>query len=445
MKKLLFILFSLFVSIFVLTACQDAPESLTDPMEAASSVAAGVTHTDTGGVADDASNQTQSADASAPAKINAADISRIFIKDSSGLETTVTDQNMIKELCSLLENQEYTQIQEVSGEAYKAEFTDLSGKTVLTAVFSDNTVYFDRNISVGDIELAKGAYSSEGWSWTSFPFYFKDFVEGIVLNPENIQYPASISMPASNDDVYRAEIIDKGNEKINAYDVYPMLYDFIYKYLIGNGFEITNSKKYYDYEEYQYETDRTKQENQCILVTFGSSDTRLSISSANAYDEFAMTYTIIIAKKPDRPGIYKLITDRMVFEIRAYNGFSDEFDTLFAKNAKADQQVTPDEIKALFDNRKPYYMEYVCKNLGIAEWNGRLPDKLEISRMKLNPLSKPYIVVSISGTFNLRMLVYKQNGDGSMSFIGDMDFRNWPMAPENFKTASYGTGSRTLK
>lgn len=427
MKKILPLLL---VLIFVLSACQGGPESRTDLTEAASSDVGSATFADPESVRVDASDNAESADSSAPTKINASEISRIFIRDSSGLETDVTDQNMIEEFCSLLENQKYTPIEKVSGEAYKAEFSDLSGRTLLTAIFKDNTVYFDHNITVGDIELSKGAYESSDWSWTSFSFYLKHYIEGIVMNPASIQYPASLNMQASHDDVFRLELIDKGNERVNTYDVYPMLYDFIYKSFIGNSFEITISKKYYDYEEFQYETDRTKQKSQCILVTFGSSDTRLPINSASAYDEFAMTYTITIAKNPDKPGIYKLITDRMVFEIKAYNGFSDEFDALFAKNAKADQQVTPDEIKELYDGRKPYYMEYVCKNLGIAEWNEVPSDRLEIGLMKLNPNSKPYTVVSISNNFNLRMLVYKQNADGSMSFIGDMDFRNWPNQAE---------------
>lgn len=429
MKKNLLLLF---MFIFILSACQNELESYTMSTEAASSGVGSNSLADPNSVHADASDHAESTDASAPAsvKINAADISRIFINDSSGLETEITDQNMIIEFCSLLENQKYTGIGKVSGEAYKAEFTDPSSKTLLTAIFNDSTVYFDHNITVGDIELSKGAYESSDWSWTSFSFYLKHFIEGIVMDPASIQYPAEISIPASSDNIYKLEIVDKENERVNTYDVYPMLYDFIYKSFIGNSFEITNCKKYYDYEELQSEADRTKQENQCILVTFGSSDTRLPINSASSYDEFVMTYTITIAKNPNKSGMYKLITDRMVFEIKANSGFCDEFDALFAENEKADQQVTPDVIKALFDSQKPYYMEYICKNLGIVEWNGRLPDRLEIDQMKLNPKSKPYTVVSISSTFSLRMLVYKKNVDGSLSFIGDMDFGNWPNQAE---------------
>ncbi len=430
MKKSQFLLFLLLLFIFVLSACQNGSENYTASTEAASSGVESNTIADPDSVHINAPDQTQSSDASTLTEINAADISRISIKDSSGLESEITDQNMIIEFCSLLENQKYTEIEKVSGEAYKAEFSDLSGNTLLTAIFNDNTVYFDRNISFGDIDFPKGTYWSNDWSWKSSPFYLKHFIEGIVMDPANIQYPAAISTPASYDDVSKLELIDKGNERVNTYDVYPMLYDFIYKSFIGNSFEITNSKKYYDYEELQSEADRTKQENQCILVTFGSSDTRLPINSASSYDEFVMTYTITIAKISQEPNVFKLITDKMVFKIKVNSDFCDEFEALFAVNEKANQQVAPDDIKALFDSQQPYYMEYVCKNLGIEEWGGRLPDRLEIDQMELNPKSKPYTIVSIYSTFSLRMLVYKKNIDGSLSFIGDMDFRNWPNQAE---------------
>lgn len=428
MKKSLFLLF---LFIFVFSACQDGLESHTVSTEAASSGVDSDMYADLDSVGADSSDNTESVDTSGPPRINASDISRICIKDLSGHETEVIDQNMIEEFCSLLENQKYTGIEKVSGKAYNAEFSDLSGKVILTAIFNDNTVYFDRNITIGDNELSKGAYESSDWSWTSFSFYLKHFFEGIVMDPASIQYPATISIPASSDDVFKLELIDKGNERVNTYDVYPMLYDFICKSFIGNSFKITNSKKYYNYEELQSELDRTKKENQCILVTFSSSDTRLPVNSVSSYDEYIMTYTITIVKNPQKPGIYKLITDKIVFDLKVSSEFDEGFIALFDENEKVDEHVTPSEIKALFDNKKPYYMEYICKNLGIEEWNRRPPDRLEISQMKLNPENKPYTVVSIYDTFSLRMLVFKQNiTDSNLSFVGDMDFKNWPYSSE---------------
>ena len=424
MKRMLSLLFIL---ILVLSACQEGFESRIEAKRSSSKTSLPAINNNT-----PTDLETVPADVSSSTKISAGDISRIRIKDISAvLETEYVNQNLIKEFCSLLENQKYTGIDKVSGEAYKVDLFDLSGKVVLTAAFNDNTVYFDHSIAIGNIVLSKGAYEANDWSWASFSFYLKQLCEGIIMDPENIQYPANISIPASSDDIYKLELVDRGNERVNSYDVYPMLYDLINSSFSGNSFEIISSKKFYDYEELQSEIDRTKKENQCILLTFGSSDTRLQISSRSTYKEFSMVYCLTIAKKPQEPGIYKLITDKMVFDIKVNSNFSDRFDALFTENEKADKQVTPDEIKTLFNSKKPYYMEYICKNLGIDEWVGREPDRLEIGKMKLNSESKPYTVVSIYSTFSLRMLVYKQNSaDNSLSFIGDMDFRGWPNSPE---------------
>lgn len=416
-----------FILILILSACQEDFESHVEAKNSSSEISLHAFSNNR-----PTSSGAAFSDVSGSVKINAGNISRIRIRDISTVpETEYTDQNLIKEFCSLLENQKYTGIEKVSEEACKVDLFDISGEIALTAAFNNNTVYFDHNIEFGDIVLPKGAYETSDWSWASFSFYLKRLSEGIVIDPQNIQYPASISIPASSEDIPKAELIDRGNKKVNTYDVYPMLYDLIYGSFSGNSFEIVSSKKFYHSEEVQSEIDKAKKENQCILLTFGSSDTRLQIHSGSAYKESSLAYCLTVAKKPQEPGIYKLITDRMVFEIKVNSNFSDGFDALFTENEKAAKQVSPDEIKTLFNNKKPYYMEYICKNLGIGKWGGRLPDRLEIGKMKLNSESEPYTVVSLYSTFSLRMLVYKENSaDNSLSFIGDMDFRNWPNSPE---------------
>lgn len=436
MKKSLFLLF---LFIFVLSACQSRSESYTGSSEPVLSAIDLIDSTASGTVPynaagsvefDDLSGSVKFTDDSSPVDIGAANISHIRIKDVSTMcENEITTQNMINEFCALIDNQKLTKIEKLSGEAYKVELADRSGN-VLTAIFNHNTVNFDRDIIVGDTVLSKGAYENIDWSWKSFSFYLRHFIENRVVDPTNIQYPATISIQATLDDIFKLELADRGIERVNAYEVYPLLYDFINNSFTDNSFEIIRSKKYYDYDELQSEVDRTKKESRCVLLTFSSSDTLLPINSSSSYDEFVMTYSITIARNP-QPGIYKLITDKIVFDIKVSSKFDEGFISLFDENEKADEHVTPNEIKALFDSKKPYYMEYICKNLGIEEWSGRPPDRLEINHMKLNPESRPYTVVSIYDTFSLRMLVFKQNIiDGSLSFVGDMDFRNWPDSSE---------------
>lgn len=438
MKKLLPLLFTL---LLLMSACQEGFESRAEAKSTSSEIFLPLLTTDSDTVLPDESNFF---------KINNSNISRLKINDvSMVIVTEYTDQGLIKEFCSFLENLKYNKIEKLLGEAYKVDLFDVSGNVVLTATFNDNTVYFDRNIKLGDILLSKGAYETIDWTWVNFSFYLKQLSEGIVIDPENIQYPANISIPASSEDIHKVELIDRGSERVNTYDVYPMLYDLVYGSFSGNSFEIVSSKKFYNYEELQSEIDKAKKESPCICVTFGSSDTKLQISSGSAYKEYSMVYCLTLAKKPQEPGIYTLITDRMVFDIKVNSNFSDKFDALFTENEKAAKQVAPDEIKTLFNNKKPYCMEYICKNLGIEEWNGRLPDRLEIGKMKLNPESEPYTVVSLYSTFNLRMLVYKQNIiDSSLGYIGDMDFRNWPNPAEYHleKTADqiWVTGTRYM-
>jgi hypothetical protein len=135
-----------------------------------------------------------------------------------------------------------------------------------------------------------------------------------------------------------------------------------------------------------------------------------------------MAGTVTVAKLADKPGEYVLITDKMLFEIMPDEGFNKSFDELFAENSGVPVEIDPAGIKELFDHNMPYYMDYICRNLGISEWNGREPDRVEIKEMKLSSGAKPFTVVHIYNPFDLRMLVYKPENDGSFSFEGDIVF-----------------------
>ena len=353
-------------------------------------------------------------------KMDAAAFSSIIIKDiPEDAQTEYTDASLIKEFCSFLENQKYTRIKKMTGESYRAEVFDLTGKCMLALTFNDSAVSFDHDITIGKVSLERGTYEADALPWTGFPSYLEQLSMGVVMDPEYIEYPAKIKIAHEN---CTLQLVDEGNERINKYDVYPMLYDFADTCLKGGELEIVSCKKEYNYETIQSEADRTKKESRCILITFITSDTHLEITSRNTYKAFAMGYCLTLAKIPNEPGIYKLITDRMVLNVRADGDFDARFEALFENNGKTYKAAAPNEIKRLFDAKKPYYMEYICKNLGVSEWSGMEPDRLEIKQMKLNSRSRPYTVVNIYNPFDLRMLVYKPNDDNTLSFIGNIGF-----------------------
>jgi hypothetical protein len=400
-----------FAFLFILTACRAVADTGADVGSTA--LPQNIPDTRTGPVAIEAA-------AEGPVVIEPADISRISVKDiPAGRQKDYSEPGLIKEFCGLLENHRYTGIEKMSGESCRAEFFDLNGKSVFTLTFNDNTVYTDRDITIGKTELAEGAYEADGWSWINFSFYLNQLDTGMVVDPENIQYPAKLKIP---DEYYELRLIDEGDERINNYDVYPMLYDFMKTSFIGREAEIVSNKKYYDYEAVQSEIEKTKKESRCIVVAYSTSDTRFEISSQDSYKSSILGYCPILAKIPNQPGMYKLIADRVILQLRMDSDFDTGFEALFLKNGKTYKAVSPEEIKGLFDGKQPHYMEYICRNLGIGEWTGNEPDRLEIKEMKLDSRSKPYTVVNIYNPFDLRMLVYRRNNDGAAGFVGDIGF-----------------------
>jgi hypothetical protein len=356
--------------------------------------------------------------------IDAACISRISlsnIKENSRKD--YSDCILIKEFCTMLEKQKYTEIKEIQGEPYRVEqveLFDLNGKLVITLEFSDDTICLNRNVVMGKTVLEKGLYEADNWLWTGISFYLEQLDMGRVMDPEYIQYPAQIKIPEGYCEL---QLVSKGNDQVNKYDVYPMLYDFIENSFSGKEFEIVSGKKYYDYGELQSVIDISKKDDRCICIDFNMSDTQLEINSQSSYESFSMGCCLTLAEIPDKPGMYKLITDKMVFQISANSDFNSKFEALFSKNGNEYREVSPDEIKSLYYKKKPYYMEYVCSNLGVSEWRGREPDRLEIKKMKLNSKSEPYTVVNIYNPFDLKMLIYKcDSDDNALSFSGGIDF-----------------------
>ncbi|HEX3030044.1 MAG TPA: hypothetical protein VHT34_12245, partial [Clostridia bacterium] len=129
-----------------------------------------------------------------------------------------------------------------------------------------------------------------------------------------------------------------------------------------------------------------------------------------------------ISKSSKGLDVYKLITDNMVFYIRVKGDFDSLFQAVFNTNRRTSKVVTPKEIKKLFDEKKPYFMEYIAKNLGIDVFNGMTPESLTIKQIKLDNKAASYTVLSVSNPVAVRLLIFKKDTDNTYQFIDYIDF-----------------------
>lgn len=117
--------------------------------------------------------------------------------------------------------------------------------------------------------------------------------------------------------------------------------------------------------------------------------------------------------------ILKVISDKRIYQ--ALKDLGILYDS-------ASKNLTPDEIKKLYekntpyDENKPYYMEYICNKLGIEEWRGRPPEKLDITKQKLSKTGNSYTVVALSNPFDIRLHIFKGGSGHPWSFIDYIDF-----------------------
>lgn len=386
--------------------------------------------------ADVASSVTKTSyDANECAESHSPDIKRVKIsylaEDDSRI---IADPEIVKEFFKLLDNQKYTCIDKLAGATHKVELLNANGLQGCSLTFNYNTIFVDRSLTIGKTTLKKGAYEAADRSWASFSFFLDQLRSGFITDPAKITLPAELIIPEQD---CRLRMLDKGAEKVNRYEVYPMMYEFLEKYFSGKEFAISGYKKYYDYQELQQEAQRIKKAGRAILIDYNMSDTRFFITSQNSYKYYSIGCSVILSKIEEGAGRYVIVTDRLVFEVAVNREFDKSFDALFSTNAKIYKEASPEQIKGLFDDQKPYYMEYICSNLGIDEWKGREPDSVEIKEMKLNESNETFTVVHINNPFDLRMLVYKHTDKDLPDFIGDIYFRGYH-AEADFKIVEAG-------
>ena len=352
--------------------------------------------------------------------VNGSSVADVLVEDlSEEKHFTCSTPEMINELIKQVGNQIYTQVDSLTEVTHKAEFKDPSGQLILLMEFGYNGVYFDRDVNIGDISIKQGTYDAAESPWASFTLYLNQLEHGYVMEPVDIKYPASIRILSQ---YYELKMIDRGNKRLNKYEVCPMKYDFVDRFVAGRDFVITEAKRYYDSMKLQSDKLDIMKEHQCLIVQFNSSDTRLEINTENDYHALAMAANITLAKLTDRSGEYALITDKMFFRIKPEEDFINGFDALFIENSGEFEEIQPDGILELFDSNMPYYVEYICSNLGISSWNGLAPQKIEVEEMVLDLEGVPHTVVNIYTPYDLRMLIYRPEGDESFRFIGNITF-----------------------
>jgi len=350
-------------------------------------------------------------------------ISKIRIKslyDDS--EAEYADSSLIKELCALLAGQTFSQINMKWDGDYRVDLFGADGNIAATMTIYGSIVTFDSDIMMNGRLIKKGSYNASQW----ISDYVRNYLEGMVVDPVNIQYPAVINIPGN---IYYQEIVDKGSSKVNSYETIEKTYEFLYSSFANNEFNILSAKRVFDNEEVEAEAEKAKADGRCILIEFNTSETYLEIKSENSNRQSAKAHIVTLAANSGEPGTYKLITNSMIFEIKADREFNVKFDDIFEGNRSISKDLTPDDIKKLYDENKsfyeenkPSYMEYVCKNLGIERWYGNPPNKIEITRQKLGKGEDMYTVVALSNPYDIRLHVFKGGNGHPWNFIDYIDF-----------------------
>lgn len=355
-------------------------------------------------------------------ELNSKSIASICIKDFN-FKTASTNQyckeytepSLINEFYSLLKNQKYTKTDQKCDRYYRIELFDENQKSLLEVTFGSREISFNRDCRLGETAIEKGTYEVENWVY----LYSKALYEGAILDPEHLKYPAKIQI---SDDSYSVEIVEKGNYKINPYEVCPQLYNFVSDYFFHKEFEIVESKRIYDPNLLELEISKTKNTESCILMEAASTGTCLNIVSENRYDEKCEGDYLVLSKSQKAPNLYQLIASNMIFYIRVEDAFDTAFQAIFNANRSIAKEITPEEIKELVDGNKLYYMDYISRNLGIEDFHGRTPDNLEVKQIKLDNQNVLYTVLTVSNPFDLRMLIFKPGTGDDRRFVGCIDF-----------------------
>jgi len=326
-----------------------------------------------------------------------------------------TEAGLIKELCALLEGLSYYETDMKWEPYYQVDLIGTDGDVALSITTSGRAVSFDRDININGVILKKGLYEVEQWIYE----HMIKFSEGQILDPSCLECPAEIKVP---EEIISQEICDKGNSKVNSYEVNITVYDFLEKFFAGKKFIILGSRRHFSYKETEKAVTEARQNSQSITIVTGGYESALEIYSDSPLKQFTKLGTITLAEIPEKQGVYKMITGSMEFEIEAGNDFDAGFKSIFEKNRSAVHSLTPDDLKILYEENKPLYMEYICKNLGVPNWTGRPPDRFEITTIESGKPNEPYTAAAFYNPFDVMLLIYTGGNGQHWRYIGFVNF-----------------------
>jgi hypothetical protein len=116
------------------------------------------------------------------------------------------------------------------------------------------------------------------------------------------------------------------------------------------------------------------------------------------------------------------ITGSVTKPIDTGSDFDAGFKSIFEENRRVDHSITPDDLEALYEENKPTYMEYICKNLGVPNWTGRPPDRFEITTVDSGKPDEPYTITAFYNPFDVLLLFYTGGNGQPWRYIGFVPF-----------------------
>ncbi len=338
-------------------------------------------------------------------------ISSIKIKElNTEQDSILIKDGIIREFRDFLSGMKFTKTDQPLISNYVAEIFD-GGEPVLKISFYGNVVSFNEKVMIGNTVLERGDYELENWISNNI----KHFYEGKVLEPQYIELPANIYLPEAE---FELEMVDRGSTKVNQQEVYSQLYELVTKSFCNNKFEIVEYKRVDDYELMVEKKQIARENTRAIIIqNIGGYGSYMKVDSDNDYDEWISASNIVLSEHTEKPGIYQMYLDSSIIDIKADSEFVRSFNNFFDANAKESKNLTPDKIEALFNERTSYYMDYICKNLGIESWRWREANRLEKHKKSLNSGEEPYTVLEFCNDINLRLLFFKED-----KFIDYIDY-----------------------
>lgn len=344
-------------------------------------------------------------------KLDTLDIGSIMFRDLSEEQSAqYAMTNFINEFKSFISNQAYHITEDTWEEEYHVLLLNAENQTLLELSMSGRSVVFDRDVEINGSLYKKGTtYETGLWLNESM----NQFLQGKVLNPVHMDYPAKVRIPREH---YEAvDMLNAGSDNINQYETLDALYTFMNDTVAGRDFEIAGCERLYTDEAMQWEEAKAAQTR---VLQINCSSTHLNITSGNTYDELVTGYSFSLYKDAEKPGLYRLATGGEVLLVKVDDAFDRAFQELFDNDLKSGYKLDAAEVEKLFQQKKPYSMEYLCRNLGVEQWNERPEDTLKRSSVKLDN-GNAYTMLSFKSPFDLRLLFFDK---ASGAFIDSISF-----------------------